>query len=266
MEIGNALEPMGEFLGNGLGAFGRMKYVLIAVVVVAVIISIVAWIKQVKNKKAQWTHKIKVRRKLLNGEFSKEIIHHCRRFPKYTGAELFELEKPILGSYLIPQPSEYVEINTFSIILDEHNRIYMNKGMKFNKETQSLEVSAVHAGIDAEMGLLKERWQQAHTINKKITTAELIKAGLKALMIIAITIIGVMAVSQWGETQVARADKASSEALAMDNLNEALMTMEKIVNTQQLQIVPMLKAVYDTDNIAPHIQKYCEVTEEDGES
>ena len=261
--IGDALSPAMNVFGNSASSIGQMKYLLILAVVVAVIIGIGAFVREVKNKKKQWTHKIKVTRKLLDGSFTKEVIHNCRRFPLQQGVEVFELEKPILGSYLIPQPSKYVDVNTFSIILDEHNRIWSNNGMKFNKDTQSLEVSAVHAGIDVEMHTMKERWQQAHTINKKITTAELIKAGLKAMMIIAITIISIIAIGEWGDSQQARAEKAVQEALAMENLNHALETMEKTVNTQQLQLVPMLRAMYETDNIAPYIQKYCENTEEE---
>lgn len=257
MAIKDQVDTVSNVFGSSLSTIGQYKWVLIGVVILAIVIAIIYVIVQFRKKKTQWTHKFKVKRILQNGTITPEIIHLARRFPRQQGVDVFELEKPLLGSYLIPAPGEYVDINTFSIILDSNNRIWNDKGIKFNKDTQSKELSMIHAGIDVEMNSMKERWQEAHQSNKKITTAELIKAGLKALGIVAIVILGILAISEWGDSQTARADMETQKAVAMQNLAEAVKTMETTVNTQQLQIVPMLKALYDTDNIAGKIQNYC---------
>jgi len=54
-----------------------------------------------------------------------------RRFPLIKNAEVFELEKPLLGSYLIPEPGKYSGLNKYSIILDSDNRVWINEGEYF---------------------------------------------------------------------------------------------------------------------------------------
>lgn len=255
--VNKLVSSLGTMFGNGLGTLARLKWVLIGIVVIVSIIGIVWFLSVARRKKSQWTHKFKVRRVLQNGTVTPTVIHKARRFPLEKGVEVFELEKPILGGYLIPQPGEYTGVNEFSIILDSNNRIWNDKGVKFNKEKQSFEVSAVHSGIDVEMQAMKEKWQQAHRVNKKITTLELMKAGLKALGIIAVVIIAIVALQQWGDFEKSKADVASSEAAAMASIDSAAQTMSKVVNTQQLQIIPMLKALYGDQNIEGEITKYC---------
>lgn len=242
-------------------SFGVITWILIAVMLIAFVVGIAYWISVARKKKKQWTHKLRVRRILQNGYLTEEVVHKCRRFPLEKGIEVFELEKPLLGSYLVPQPGEYTGMNEFSIILDPDNRVYLNKGYKYHKDDQSVHVSGVHAGIDVSMANMKDKWQQAHRIDKKITTAELIKAGLMALGIIALVIVIIMGLKEWGEAQQYHAQQSKTEAEAMKNINEAVQTMEKVVNTQQLQIVPMLEALYGKGNIAEEINKYREEAE-----
>lgn len=263
MALGEIAGKGGELIGGSISRLAKLKWVFLGIIILASIISFVWWLKKARDKKAQWTHKFRVRRLLQDGTVTPEVIHLARRFPLEKGVEIFELEKPILGSYLIPQPGEYIGINEFSIILDSYNRIWNNKGARFIKGTESLDVSAVHAGIDVQMANMKDKWQQAHKVNKKITNAELIKAGLKALGVIAIVILGVVAIQQWGDAQAAKAEVATQEALAMQHINEAVQTIEKVVNTQQLQIVPMLQALYGKEDISAEINKY-RVLQEDG--
>ena len=248
---------LSDVVGAGLGAVSKYGWIAIVLIGIAGIVGLLYFLSVARKKKHQWTHKIKIQRLLQDGTLTKEIVHKARRFPLEQGVEMFEVDKPILGSYLIPQPGEYTGINEFSIILDSYNRIYLNKGSKFNKDKQSVEVSCVHAGIDVEMANMKDKWQQAHKVDKRITTAELIKAGLKALGIIALVIIGIVALQQWGDAQQFKAQSDQAEADAMKHIKEAVVTMEKVVNTQQLQIIPMLEALYGKQNIAGEINKYC---------
>lgn len=254
----NVLKMMGRGVG-WLFQFGVVSYILIGLMIVAALFGLIYFLHMARKKKKQWTHKIKVRRLLQDGTLTPEIIIKMRRFPLEQGVEMFELEKAILGSYLIPQPGEYTGLNEFSIILDSNNRIYVNKGYKFNKDNQSIEVSAVHAGIDVEMSNMKQKWQQAHKVDKKLTTAELIKAGLKALGIVAIVILGIMGIKEWGQAQQYKAAAEQSQAQAMKDLSDAMLTVQATVNTQELMIIPMLKAMYETDNIAEVVARYKEV-------
>lgn len=255
----------GNALGNGLGVLGRYWWIVAIILGVGVMIAIVLFLQKAKRKKTQWTHTFKVRRVLQNGAITEATSIKARRFPLEKGVEMFELEKPILGSYLSPQPGEYVDTNTFSIILDANNRIWADTGTKFNKEKQSLEVSAVHAGIDVEFQEMKDKWQQAHQVKKRIDAMDLIKAGLKVLWIIGIVIISIVALQQWGDYHESRAAVAIAEAQAMEHINEAVETMQAVVNTQQLQITPMLKALYGENNIVAEINKYRPLQDESQE-
>lgn len=250
-----------EMLSGAMGflfQFGIVSYILIGLMIFALIFGLVWWLHLFRRKKRQWTHRIKIRRLLQDGTLTPEQVHKARRFPLEKGVEMFELDKPILGSYLIPQPGEYTGLNEFSIILDSYNRIWLNKGYKFDKDNQSINVSVVHAEIDVGMASMKDKWQQAHKVDKKLTTAELIKAGLKALGIVAIVILGIMALKEWGQAQEYKSASEQAQAQAMKDLSEAMKTIQATVNTQQLQIIPMLKALYETDNLAEVINQYQE--------
>ena len=262
MALSDGLAPAMDILGGGVSNLSNYKWVLFGFLIITIILTIVYMVSKNKKKKNQWTHTYKVQRYMQNGGLSDPVFHKARRFPLEHGVEVFELEKPILGSYLIPQPGEYSGNNEFSIILDKYNRIYLNKGVRFNKDTQSIEVSASHAGIDVAMQGHKEKWQQAHKVAKKITTLDMINAGLKALGIVALVIVLIIGIGEWGETQVARADKASQEAEAMRQLATAMETLEGIVNTQQLQITPMLQTLYGKSDLSSEIEKYRALMEE----
>jgi uncharacterized membrane protein YeiB len=249
-------DGIGSMLGSGVGFFSRYWWIVAIILGVVVLVAIIWLLDKMKRKKTQWTHKFQVKRVLQNGNVTAPIIIRARRFPLEKGVEVFELEKPLLGSYLIPQPGEYTDVNTFSIILDSHNRIWNDMGTKFNKDKQSMEVSAVHSGIDVELQAMKEKWQQAHKVQKRISALDLIKAGIKVLWIIALVIISIVALQQWGDYQQSKANVAEAEAQAMMHINDAIQTIEKVVNTQQLQIIPMLKALYGSENIADEINKY----------
>lgn len=255
-------EGLGQLFGNGLSVLSRYWWIIAIILGFVCVVAVIWFLRKARTKKTQWTHKFKVRRVLQNGTISEPYIIRARRFPLEKGVEMFELEKPILGSYLIPQAGEYVDTNTFSIILDSYNRIWNDTGTKFNKDRQSLEVSAVHAGIDVELQAMKEKWHEAHKVHKRISALDMIKAGIKVLWIIAIVIISIVALQQWGDHQAAKTAVAQQEALAMQHINEAVQTMEKVVNTQQLQIIPMLKALYGENNIMDEINKYRPLTNE----
>lgn len=245
-----------SLFGNMLNAFSRYWWIIAIIGGFAIFIGVAYWLSIFKKKKKQWTHKFLVRRLLQNGQLTSEVVHKARRFPLNKGVEMFELEKSILGCYLIPQPSGYTGVNEFSIVLDSNNRIYANKGYYFNKDNQSTSVSAVHAGIDVMMSNMKEKWQKAHKVEERITTAELIKAGIKIALIIAVVVILIVALQEWGKAQEFKSQSNKAQAEAMIHINEAVQTMEKVVNTQQLQIIPMLEALYGKENIAEEINKY----------
>lgn len=252
-QIGSQL---GSTLGSGLASLGKYKiffYIILGLIIVGLSLYILTLFKK---KKSQWTHIFEVQRILPNGQLTEKIIHRAKRFQINTGSENFELEKPIIGNWIIPRIGDYINNNTMSIILDKDNRIYTSKGTVFDKDKGCKVISIVHAGADVTLSDLKATFQQAHKNAKKITTAELIKAGLTALLIIAAVIIMIVGLGKWSEVHEFEVETATQQAQAMSNLGDALETMKGVVNTQQLQITPMLEALYGGANIAEEINKY----------
>lgn len=133
MALTDGLQPATNMFKGGFANLASNAWYLIPIVIIISVIGIVFLIKKMKSKKAQWTHKFKVRRVLPGGRLTDPIIHLARRFPLVKNAEIFELEKPLLGGFLIPEPSKYSGVNEYSIILDENNRIYINEGEFFNQ-------------------------------------------------------------------------------------------------------------------------------------
>ena len=69
------------------------------------------------------------------------------------------------------------------------------------------------------------------------------------LGIIAAMIVGIIGIQNWSEVNKAKAQEALATASAMESLAEAIGVMEATVNTQKLEILPMLQELYGTRNI-----------------
>ena len=254
MGIGETLEPAVGIFSGGFANLASYAWVLIPLVVlVSVGVGFFIYSK-IKAKKTQWTHTLRVRRVLQNGLLTEPIIHKMRRFPLIKKAEVFELEKPLLGGYLLPELDEYSGHNEFSIILDKNNRIYTNKGEFFNPGDSNVSVSAKHSEIDIQRQNLKANFQNVNKISKRIEWAEIAKYAMISIAIIAVTLIAIVSLQKWGESQEFQSAKAQAEAKAMEELNKALESVEANSNVNLL-VLEKLKNLYGTNNIQAELTK-----------
>lgn len=249
MGITNELKPAIDIFSGGFSNLTTYAWLFIPLIIIFAGFMGFWLYKKIKQKNSQWTHTLKVRRVLDNNRLSDFVIHRMRRFPLIKKAEVFELEKPLLGCYLIPELDEYSGLNEFSIVLDKNNRIYTNKGEFFNPDKSSVFVSAKHSEIDIQRQNLKANFQNINKISKRLEWATIAKYTFIITAIIAFSIIAIVAIQNWGESKQFEAQKAQSEAIAMENLAEAMITIEDTVSIQQLQIKKMLEDVYGTKNI-----------------
>lgn len=254
MGLGDELKPATDMFSGGFANIASYAWVLIPVIILITIGAGAYFWNMKKKKDGQWTHTLKVRRVLQNGLLTEPIIHRMRRFPLIKKAEVFELEKPLLGGYLLPELDEYSGHNEFSIILDKNNRIYTNKGEFFNADKSSVDVSAKHSEIDIQRQNLKANFQNIHKTQKRIEWATIAKYAMWTVAIISIMIVAIVGLQRWGEAQEFKAQEAQASAMAMEHLNDALKTIEGSKNTDIL-ILDKLKELYGTNNIQAEIAK-----------
>jgi len=250
-----AIEPATNIFVGGFSSLLSYAWVLLVFVALFFIGGIAWWVRMIRNKKGQWTHRLKVRRVLDDNRLSDPIYHNMRRFPLIKKAEVFELETPLLGSYLLPELDEYSGLNEFSIILDKNNRIYTNKGEFFNKDRSCVNVSAKHSEIDIQRQNLKADWQNINKISKRIEWSTIAKYAFLIVGIACVTIILIVAIQKWGEAQKYKADEAKAMKEAMESLEKAMTTVDATVNTQKLEILPLLQELYKTKNLSPIINQ-----------
>jgi len=165
----DALKPAGSLFTGVIPKIMSYAWVLFPVVIIIGLILAVFVFKTFKKKNSQWTHKLKVRRVLPGGlaqkgaiqklRLSDPVYMKMRRFPLIKKAEVFELENPLLGGYLMPELDVYSGDNEFSIILDLNNRIYTNQGEFFDPDKNCVDVSAKHSEIDIQRSNLKANFQ-----------------------------------------------------------------------------------------------------------
>jgi len=251
MAISEVLAPAGNMIGGGFSGIVKYSWVLLPVVALISVALVVYLIKLRKKKKTQWTHKLKVRRVLDKDtkRLSPYIILNMRRFPLIKNAEVFELEKPLLGGYLLPELDEYSGENEYSIILDTNNRIYTDKGSYFNPDSSYVNVSAKHSEIDIQLSDLKSDWQNINKVSKRIEWATIAKYALIFTALIVGMVIVLVGLSKWGDAQQYNAEKELAEATAMESLAEAMYVVQATVNTQKLEILPMMKEIYKNQNL-----------------
>jgi len=70
-----------------------------------------------------------------------------------------------------------------------------------------------------------------------------------SIAIVAVLILGIVGIQNWGEAQEQKAAQAQAEAHTMEQLALAMKTMEATVNVQQLQLTKMLEQMYGTSNL-----------------
>jgi len=254
MGIADELAPATGIFSGGFANLATYAWILIPVtILVAIALGAFIW-RKTKNKNAQWTHTLKVRRVLQDGRLTEPIIHKMRRFPLIKKAEVFELEKPLLGGYLLPELDEYSGHNEFSMILDKNNRIYTNKGEFFNPDKSSVFVSAKHSEIDVQRQNLKANFQNVNKISKRLEWSTIAKYAMMSVAIIAITIMAIVGLQKWGESQEFQADKARAEVATLEQMNIALENLESNGNVNLL-IIAKLQELYGNKNIQSEIQK-----------
>jgi len=166
-----------------------------------------------------------------------------------NGAEVFELENALLGTYLFPELDKYSGLNEFSIILDNNNRIYTANKMTWVKEKGSMNVSAKHSEIDLARKRLKEDFQNINKVSKRVEWAEIAKWAVLLTALIVFLVLGIVGISKWGEAQEAKATMAQADVAVSENMVKVMEVMASTVNTQKLEITPMLKKLYGTENL-----------------
>lgn len=227
MGLSQTLKPatsMLHFNTNTVGIF------FISLIVLAVIGGLVYFFNLKKKSKKQWTHKLKISKELTDGSLSKAVIYDMARFPKIKGAEIFKLKKPFLGSHLFPELESYSGINEFEIILSKENEVYYKFGEKFDKIDGFLRISGKHAQIGLALKNMKDNMHKEYLEEKKISTADLIKAGLTVLLIIA-AIIGLKFITQ-ASVQRSQIEAASVEKWS--NSTQLLVTAITEMKTDNL--------------------------------
>ena len=85
-------------------------------------------------------------------------------------------------------------------------------------------------------------------MSKRIEWATIAKYALAMIAIVAVMIVGIVAIQNWGEAQQYKADAAQAEAAAMNDLAKAMESVKAAANTYTL-LIPKLQDLYGTKNI-----------------
>ena len=254
MGVSETLAPATGLLTSGFKGLASQSWILWSFLgVLACIILFVIW-KLFIGKKAQWTHKLRIRRVGQSGLMEEPFYINMRRFPLIKGAEIFELENPLLGSYLMPSLNEYTAMNEFSIVLDKNNRIYTNTGERWCPNKKSSEVSGQHAEIDIARGKLKDDWQKINKVSDKIEWATIAKWAFLGIVVMGVVVLGIVGLQNWADAHEADAEAAKAEAAHSQNMISVMETVQATVNTQML-LVPELKELKGTNNLQGLISK-----------
>lgn len=245
MGFGESLKPLAD---GGIGVIQNYGWVLWIFIPIALLI-FGGWMWKLYNdKNKQWTHKLRVRKVISDNLLTAETIIRMRRFPLIKTGEVFELETPLQGSYLISELDSYTGQNEYAVIIDTNGRIYTNKGERFCPDKNSVDVSAKHSEIDIALGDFKRNYQEVHKTNKRIEWGQIAKAAIFGLAIIAILVLGIKWIDNAADNHKVDAEKAAAEAETYRQLNEVLQTVEGVVNVQ-LILVDEIKELKGTNNI-----------------
>jgi len=256
MGFGETFKPFAE---GGIGVLQQYGWILWILVPIALLV-FGGWMYKIfQDKKKQWTHTLRVRQVIGNNDLTDAATIRMRRYPLIRTGEVFELENPLLGSYLISELDAYTSRNGYSVIIDKNGRIYTNKGEKFCPDKQSVNVSAKHSEIDITLGDFKQKYQEVHKTSKRVEWGQIAKAALYGLLIIAVMVVGIKWIENAADNHKEDANKAAAEAETYRQLNEVLETVQATVNTQ-LILVEEIKELKGTNNIQGIVRRTTNAT------
>lgn len=230
------------------GFDGVLKYwwVLAILAVLGILAAVLWWAGKFKKKNTQWTHKLKVKIELPNGEIDpKESVFKMRRW-KHKDEKtppLFELEKPLIGSRIFVELEEYSGPTTYTVILGIDGRLYIPTKTIMCRDKNALEVSAKHAGIDRARQQYNARFEQMNATPSKIDALTLLKYGLWATALIVLLVLGITGIKAWGDRASYDASAATAQVRSWEVMEEVMIAAESLLNTQAL-LIPDLKELY----------------------
>jgi len=233
---------------DGAAGLASYAWILWIFIPIALLIGVAYVWKLINKKNKQWTHKLRIRRVMAGGRLTSEDVIRMRRFPLIKRAEVFELERPLLGSYLMPELDSYTGKNEFSIIIDVNNRIYVSMGETFCPDKSCINVSAKHAEIDISRSDLRSDYQNVNKTSERLEWSKIAKFALLGLFIIAAMVVCIKGIEQWGSNHQADAQKASAEAEAYAQLGDMFEVVTAAINTQAI-ILEELQELKGTKNI-----------------
>jgi hypothetical protein len=256
MDIWSSVQGMFSGSFSVLGSLAPLFFVVIFIVAVGGIVWFIGSLKRIKK---QWTHKLFLRRKSSDGTILPEVVtYKLKRFVNSDGriTKYFQTDKPLFGSNIIVDLGKYSAPNTFSIIVDEYNRIWINEGEKWNPTEDSINVSARHAEIDLAMEDLTNAVKVLNTVNKKRDWTEIAKTAMKFALIIGAVIIAVYAMQTYAKESEQKTARALAEVEYMKIMDEVATAMQGTVNTQQLEITFLLQKAYGTQDLQRWLNEY----------
>jgi len=244
------LSATGDMFKSGTVSFftSSWAWVLWTVVGFAIFVVIAGLAIMISKKKKQWTHKLEYRRELASGYLSKPMYIRMRRCPLIKRAEIFQLETPLLGSWLIPELDSYTDGNTYSIVVALNNRIYKNTGERFDKDNSCVLVSAKHAEIDLARSELTAKYQDINKTSKRVEWSKIVGLALAVLLIIAVMIIAIKGIGAWSDAQDSKILQVNAEAASWQTIQEVMENMESTVNANIL-LADKIKDLYGTNNL-----------------
>lgn len=245
----------GMFKDGAVNIFSNYGWVLWFLVGFAIVIGIGAIIVSIVKMKNQWTHKLKIRYEVgTDYSLSDPQYIRMKRFSLINRANAFILEKPLVGIYLISELAKYSAQNEYSIIVDKAGRIWLNEGEFFNPSDKSVDVSARHAGLDNTRAQMRQDWQKINTTQKKLDWAAVAKVFMWSLLIIAVMIVSVRGLSEWGDAQDARAATETAQAQTWQVIADVMENLEGNTNANIL-LAEKLKELYGTNNLQGTIRR-----------
>lgn len=256
MDLFSSVQGMFSGSLNALGSLAPLFFFVIFLIIVGGIIWFIGSLKRIKK---QWTHKLFLRRKLSDGTILPEVVtYKLKRFINSDGkiTKYFQTDKPLFGSNIIVDLGKYSAPNTFSIIVDEYNRIWINEGEKWDATTDSVNVSARHAEIDLAMEDLTNSVKVLNTVNKKRDWTEIAKTAMKFALIIGAVIIAVYAMQTYSKESEQKTARAQLELEYMKSMEEISNVIKGTVNTQQLEITFLLQKAYGTQDLQRWLTEY----------
>jgi len=254
MGLGSLFSPMLGTVTSGLT--GWFKYVILAILGLGVIFAVVYFWNSNKKDKKKWNKTVRVwQEDKTTGKIPLNPYVIKAKGITLNGSKYIFLNKPLMGSKLIPLLNHYTKPGLYDLIVTADNRFFLMNGItNIDKKRKELGVGLRYPGIDHQFDEINQKYASMNKTNNFDRTMEIIKKLSQVIFPIILLIALIVGGNYFVKWSKNNADQSKAQLQVMQQINTASASYKEGQDTMVI-ILNQLKQLTGNSNLQEYVSK-----------